>query len=62
MIAGGEGVRVNPEQRWVPPRGVDVPEPEPPPMYEPATSFKWVIVAAVVLWTLGGAIIFLKLL
>ena len=46
----------------MPPWGAEVPEPEPPPMYEPATSFKWVIVAAVVLWTLGGAIIFLKLL
>lgn len=32
------------------------------PEYEPATSFKWPIIAAVVIWTLGGAIIFLKYL
>lgn len=34
----------------------DVPEPEP---REPATSFKWVIVTAIVIWVLGGAMIFL---
>lgn len=33
---------------------------EPPPQYEPATSFKWVIIAAVVIWALGAVIIFFK--
>ena len=32
------------------------------PKYEPATSFKWPIIAAVVIWTLGAAIIFAKYL
>ncbi len=32
------------------------------PQYEPATSFKWVIITGVVVWVLGGAIIFLKYL
>ena len=35
---------------------------EPTQQHEPATSFKWVIIAAAVIWTLGGAIIFLKYL
>ena len=34
--------------------------PDEPPQYEPPTSFKWVILAAVVIWTLGAAMIFLK--
>lgn len=33
-------------------------DPNPPPT-EPATSFKWVIVTAIVIWTLGAAMIFL---
>lgn len=32
------------------------------PQYEPATSFKWVIIAGAVIWTLGAIIIFLKYL
>ena len=32
---------------------------EPTPQTEPATPFKWVVVAAVVVWVLGGAMIFL---
>jgi hypothetical protein len=31
-------------------------DPDPPPT-EPATPFKWVIVAGVVVWTLGAAIL-----
>ena len=38
------------------------PETEPEPQYEPATSFKWVIITGVVIWILGGAIIFWKYL
>jgi hypothetical protein len=34
--------------------------PEPTPEHEPATSFKWVIIAAVVVWSLGAAMILLK--
>ena len=30
------------------------------PQYEPATSFKWPIIAAVVIWSLGAIIIFAK--
>jgi hypothetical protein len=30
---------------------------DPTDQREPATSFKWVIVAAVIVWTLGAAII-----
>jgi len=30
---------------------------EPTQQHEPATSFKWVIIAAVVIWILGAAII-----
>ena len=37
-----------------------MPEEQTPPQYEPATSFKWPISAAVVIWTLGAAIIFFK--
>jgi hypothetical protein len=42
----------------------DQPEPIEPteptqPQTEPATSFKWVIVVAVVVWTLGALMIFL---
>ncbi len=33
------------------------PGPNSPPPTEPATSFKWVIVAAVVVWGLGASII-----
>jgi hypothetical protein len=33
---------------------------DPLPDREPPTSFKWVIIAAVVIWTLGGATILLK--
>jgi len=36
---------------------VTVPDPTEP--REPATSFKWVIVIAVVIWTLGAVTIFL---
>ena len=38
--------------------GATVSEPAEP--HEPPTSFKWVILAAVVIWTLGAAMIFLK--
>jgi hypothetical protein len=33
---------------------------EPVEPREPATSFKWVIITAIVLWSLGAAMIFLK--
>jgi|GEM_PF-4179326 len=33
---------------------------EPAERYEPATSFKWVIVTGLVIWALGAIIIFLK--
>ena len=36
-----------------------VDDPPDPPQTEPATSFKWVIVAALVVWGLGAAMIFL---
>ena len=36
---------------------MDEPKPEPPPQTEPATPFTWVIVAGVVVWVLGAAII-----
>jgi len=39
-----------------------MPDEPPQPQYEPATSYKWVILTAVVIWMLGGAIIFLKYL
>ena len=35
-------------------------QPEPTPQYEPATSFKWPIIAALVIWILGAIIIFTK--
>jgi hypothetical protein len=35
---------------------------EPQPKYEPSTSFKWPIIAAVVIWSLGAAVILLKFL
>ena len=35
-------------------------DPDPPPT-EPATSFKWVIVTAAVVWTLGAVIIVVSL-
>jgi hypothetical protein len=33
---------------------------EPAEPREPATSFKWVIITAIVVWSLGAAVIFLK--
>ena len=33
--------------------------PDPTEQREPATSFKWVIVTAIVIWTLGALTIFL---
>lgn len=33
---------------------------EPVEPREPPTSFKWVIIAAAVIWTLAAAVIFLK--
>ncbi|MFO0805782.1 MAG: hypothetical protein U0791_21985 [Gemmataceae bacterium] len=36
------------------------PEHQPEPQYEPAMSFKWVIVTGVVIWILGAIIIFAK--
>jgi hypothetical protein len=38
---------------------MSAPLPEDP--REPATSFKWVILAAVTIWLIGGGMIFLKL-
>lgn len=34
--------------------------PDPTEPREPATSFRWVIVTAVVIWTLGALAIFLS--
>jgi hypothetical protein len=31
---------------------------EPEEVYEPATSFKWVIITALIVWTIGGITIF----
>jgi hypothetical protein len=36
-------------------------QPPPEDPREPPTSFKWVILAAVVIWLIGGGMIFLKL-